>query len=56
MLPGWRVRRWRRRRATSFLLLLMIIALTLGYCLNRADRPRAVLDSLAAEARIVTSG
>ncbi len=43
MLPGWRVRRWRRRRATSFLLLLMIVALTLSYCLRRGESPRAVL-------------
>ena len=42
MLPGWRYRRWRRRRAMSWLMLLMVAVLVLALCATRVERPRAV--------------
>ena len=50
MLPGWRLRRWRRRRAMSALLLLVVIALAFAVCVRRTEIvPRALSpDALVA--------
>jgi hypothetical protein len=55
VLPGRRARRWRRGRATTFLLVLFIVATTLGYCLNRTDRPRGLTADPVVATRSVVS-
>jgi len=44
VLPGWRLRRWRRRRATSALLVLLVLVLAFAVCARRIEVPRAVMD------------
>ncbi len=43
MLPGWRIRRWRRRRAMSWLLMLVIVLLAFAVCARRTEIPRSVM-------------
>ncbi len=45
MLPGWRVRRWRRRRAMSFVLLLLVLLLVFAVLLRRTEVPRLGVES-----------
>jgi hypothetical protein len=56
MLPGWRVRRWRRRRAMSFGLLLLVVLLVLAVLVRRTEMPRVFLAPVNAEASISASG
>jgi hypothetical protein len=42
VLPGWRVRRWRRRRA-AFVLLVIVIVLAFAVFARRSEIPRGEL-------------
>jgi hypothetical protein len=43
VLPGWRVRRWRRRRAGVLVLLVIVIVLAFAVFARRSEIPRGEL-------------